>query len=203
MKPDHEKELMDLFENKSKGVFKGNNTGIFIDIGANIGQWSILMSRVYTFVAVFEPCKRAAAELENRIKDLHIKNIIQYDVALGDKRVKKKFYEYERTEHSTFLKDNYYNERNFKALNDDAPFVCIRTLDSFNFRNVAAIKIDTEGYEVEVIKGAKKTILKFKPKILIEIHDDKNINKIKKILPEIKFETVIYKGAKYLYYATN
>ncbi|MEM2030860.1 MAG: FkbM family methyltransferase [Archaeoglobaceae archaeon] len=54
------------------------------------------------------------------------------------------------------------------------------TIDKFveenNIEKVDFIKIDTEGYEREIIKGAKKTIRKFKPKMAISAYhlpDDK------------------------------
>ncbi len=36
------------------------------------------------------------------------------------------------------------------------------------------IKIDTEGAEIEILKGARKLIEKFNPKILVEWHADRN-----------------------------
>ncbi|MEM1671529.1 MAG: FkbM family methyltransferase [Archaeoglobaceae archaeon] len=54
------------------------------------------------------------------------------------------------------------------------------TIDKFveetNIEKVDFIKIDTEGYEREIIKGAKETIRKFKPKMAISAYhlpDDK------------------------------
>ena len=47
----------------------------------------------------------------------------------------------------------------------------IKPLDSFEIQNVDFIKIDAEGYEPLVIKGALKTIEKYKPIILYERKD--------------------------------
>lgn len=47
----------------------------------------------------------------------------------------------------------------------------IRTLDSFDIKNVGLIKIDVEGMEEIVIEGALNTISKYKPVLIIEIHD--------------------------------
>ena len=43
----------------------------------------------------------------------------------------------------------------------------IKTLDSFNLEP-DFIKIDIQGYEISVLKGASKTLEKFKPTLLIE-----------------------------------
>ena len=44
-----------------------------------------------------------------------------------------------------------------------------KTLDSFNFKDVDGIKIDVEGLEFQVIKGAVNTIKKYRPVIQTEI----------------------------------
>jgi hypothetical protein len=53
------------------------------------------------------------------------------------------------------------------------------------------IKIDAEGHEVPILKGAKELIKKFKPLILTEF-DLKNKQEIIDLLPEYKFEDVSY-----------
>ena len=47
-----------------------------------------------------------------------------------------------------------------------------------NIKNIDILKIDVEGYEHNVIKGAKKTIEKFRPIFFIEI-DDENLKHFK------------------------
>jgi hypothetical protein len=44
-----------------------------------------------------------------------------------------------------------------------------RTLDSYNFSKIDFIKIDVEGWEEQVLRGAMDTILKYKPRMYIEI----------------------------------
>ena len=46
------------------------------------------------------------------------------------------------------------------------------TIDMFNIENLTCIQLDVEGHELSALKGAKKTIYKNKPLILIE--DNKN-----------------------------
>jgi FkbM family methyltransferase len=44
----------------------------------------------------------------------------------------------------------------------------VRQLDSLHLRRIDFVKIDTEGNELMVLKGAEETIKKFKPKLLVE-----------------------------------
>jgi FkbM family methyltransferase len=47
--------------------------------------------------------------------------------------------------------------------------VSLRTLDSFDIDAVSLIKIDVEGHEVEVLRGAKQTLLRSRPCVLVEV----------------------------------
>ena len=52
--------------------------------------------------------------------------------------------------------------------------VAVRTLDSHDFDNVGLIKIDTQGHELRVLKGAIETLKKNKPVVVFEINEDKD-----------------------------
>lgn len=47
--------------------------------------------------------------------------------------------------------------------------VQVNTLDSYNFEDVDAIKIDCEGYEYPILKGATQTIARCRPVVQLEI----------------------------------
>ena len=49
------------------------------------------------------------------------------------------------------------------------------------------IKIDTEGYELNVLKGAYQTIQKYKPRLCIETHDERDVRLIEKMLDSYKW----------------
>ena len=46
----------------------------------------------------------------------------------------------------------------------------VNSLDSYNFDDVSFIKLDVEGHEFEVLKGAQNTIKKSKPVCMVECH---------------------------------
>ena len=72
-----------------------------------------------------------------------------------------------------------------------------RTLDSFNYKP-DFIKIDAEGSEPFILKGGMKTILEYKPTIMIEEMKDYDYSNIllplgyEKIKPENKEDDPVY-----------
>ena len=70
--------------------------------------------------------------------------------------------------------------------------VPVRTLDSFNFEIVDLIKIDTEGYELPVLRGGRETIGRERPQLYIEIHNQGQKSLIFKFLQEFNYTYSVY-----------
>lgn len=144
-----------------------------IDIGGHIGIHTLSLSKLVGnegIVHVFEPQAKLFLEL---ILNMHLnncKNIVFHRTALGTQR--------SLTE---MAPRNINNEGNTMIGFGGDP-VPMQPLDDFEFKNLSLVKIDVEEYEMEVLNGAIKTILKHKPVLIVEIWNDSNqIEKIKKI----------------------
>jgi FkbM family methyltransferase len=80
--------------------------------------------------------------------------------------------------------------------------VPVKTLDSYNLTNVGFMKIDVEGWEEEVLKGAKETILRDRPIMYIEDdRKDKSVSLQRFIKEELGY--TIEKSIPPLYRANN
>lgn len=134
--------------------------GIVLDIGGFIGDHTIAyLNKVGEngIVYAFEPYIKAFECLEFNLKDY--KNVKAFNYALGNSEDYISIEIVETNDGMNFIKEG--NE------------VRITKLDTIsqNFTKLDFIKIDCEGYELEVLKGGQHTIQKFKPKMLIEINE--------------------------------
>lgn len=146
-----------------------------LDIGANTGSYSnILLNNTDAKVIAFEPQKNCNIQLK-RIKKKFKKRFKFYNVTLGEQS-KKIYFNYSKNKSelasaSNYLsKISYIDQKKFKR-----KLVKIHTLDNFFWKllkkelgssRIDFIKIDTEGFELEILKGAKKIFKEFQPKLI-------------------------------------
>lgn len=145
---------------------------IIFDIGANVGIYSLIFSKFCKKVYAFEPVPRNIYFLQRILNLNDIKNVNIIKKAVSDKNGMV-----------PFRKGKSYATG---SINEEGhTIVPSITLDSFcqsqkiepNF-----LKIDVEGAELFVLKGAKKTLSEYKPIILMEIHGVNLKNKSFKLL---------------------
>ncbi len=139
---------------------------VAIDVGSHIGTWTYFLADKFNFVHCFEPLKIHQDCWKKNVEEYE--NAELYPVALGYKEEKVKMFLPNEASVAAHIEGygaptSYTDQIEFNDIK-----VC--SLDSFNFSNVDFIKIDVEGYELNVVKGAKQTILRNKPYILVEDH---------------------------------
>ena len=125
---------------------------LFIDVGANIGSYSILAATKDAQVIAIEPIPSTFKELKQNILLNELNDLIEtINIGLGNKE-----------EILQFCTDQGVTNHVLKKGDDVKQMVKIRvrTLDDvLDGRVPKIIKIDTEGYETKVIEGAQKTLI--------------------------------------------
>ena len=91
-----------------------NNEDIFIDIGSNIGYYSLLCSKICKKVHSFEPLTENFDILKKNIKINNIKNIIPSKLAISDLETCKMIFAYGCSRVTT--KENSSHSENFYLL---------------------------------------------------------------------------------------
>ena len=144
------------------GGFSGRRRR-FIDIGANWGSYSLVLSPQFASVESFEPIQRCARAIARYASTFNTK-ISVHECALSDRDGTVPFF-------IPWSPDEDASSASRIAVDGDATAVRVRarTLDSFGFPEVDLIKIDVEGHEREVLAGAAETIRRCRPTLLIEV----------------------------------
>ena len=137
----------------------GRTLNIVLDVGANVGQTALTVARQFPKCRVysFEPVPSTFQELEANMANFH--NVKAIRCALGSSEGLAKMKSGQRSESNTLVVSGTA-ERG--ASTDSIIDVQIDTVDSFCSRNgiehVSLLKIDTEGYEVNVLRGANRLL---------------------------------------------
>ena len=158
---------------------------VVIDVGAYIGSYSLKYSAIPdSTIYSIEPLKSNFELLLKNVQYNKISNIKCFQIGVSDTNGKAFFgnptreqgwrYRFEDAEDKAFnsiYANKVMNESN--VINGEE---CeIVTLDDFidknDIKKVDFIKIDAEGHDLNVLKGANKTILKHKPILQVEAID--------------------------------
>ena len=163
-----QKKIIKLINNKfTKSI-------VIFDIGAHHGETiklflkKLRVKKIYSFEASPNNYK----VLKKKIYKNYLKKVDIYNFGIGDKISKSYINQAVESSSSTMNelnKNSKYLKRKLKILNikDNENFyrkipIQILTLDSFiqqhDIQNIDLLKIDTEGYEFNVLKGASKYI---------------------------------------------
>jgi FkbM family methyltransferase len=145
---------------------------VVFDIGVNIGWTALNLSKICSCGQVygFEPDTiNFIACSKNLELNPDIRNLILSKVALGDQDAMVKMVVSEPTN----LGGNRVGESSINAGDAD---VAMTTLDSFfskrSLSRLDLVKIDTEGYELRILKGGFTTLSNLHPVLFIEVNDN-------------------------------
>lgn len=155
---EHEKWIHDFFTCHSRA------DQIFIDIGAHIGKYSVLMAKKLTNgrVVAIEADPRNFLKLIRNITLNNLRNVIPLNCAVWKKEGKVKLF---------LAKDSQGHSLKLKY--DSFISVPAKTLDSIvqelKLNRVDLVKVDVEGSTLDVLEGSTNTIKTFKPGFIIEV----------------------------------
>lgn len=141
--------------------------GTFIDVGANIGYFSLFASRLVGSngtVQAFEPVKRLSTQFSASIRKNNFDNIYLHRYACGSETREMNMMVNEQNAGSSSLIEA---KNQFGSVREH---IQVKKMDDIlkNIQRIDMMKIDVEGYEFEVLKGAENLIKKHKPKIIFE-----------------------------------
>ena len=134
---------------------------VFLDIGANVGLYTIAAARLVGNggqVHAFEPCSKTFARLEENVRLNGLRNVSCHRVALSDENAEAQL---------SLAKDGFdaWNSLGKPYMGEPGGQETVQTvtLDSFVGQHrlegrITAMKIDVEGWENQVLTGAEKLL---------------------------------------------
>lgn len=143
------------------------SSGTALDIGANEGWYTYPMSRLFTRVYAFE----VNDELTGWIRDYNPGNIEIIHCGLSSTAGTARFYVPVMNGHALAGWGSLDRGNLAEATEHREKGVKLARLDDFGIEGISFVKIDVEGHEVEVLKGAVATIRSSRPVVLIEVRD--------------------------------
>lgn len=152
--------------------------GTVIDIGAGLGAFSIPLACTHNqrfHFKSFEPLKIIFMQLASNVLLNNLDNVRIHNVALGNQEKRMTFNTidlFTNANHGSFSFNEEINKVRNIVPTDKKEVYEFRKLDSYGFDSVRFIKLSAPGMELEVLQGAKQTIINSdKPPILFETWD--------------------------------
>jgi FkbM family methyltransferase len=158
-----------------RDALKNIEQSIIFDIGANIGHHTLFAASIASKVHSFEPYGLVADQLWDKVTSNNIQNVTLHRFGLGNENQK---YMFEaptdcNTGTGKFILDQLSKKEDLgeQALEvrrgDD--LVRVLALETIHF-----VKIDVEGFEVEVLMGLRESLSRFRPFVFFEWNQDES-----------------------------
>lgn len=133
---------------------------IVADIGAFQGVMTLGFARLgAATIYSFEPCSVNRAALVRNVAANRLANVQILDCGLSDE-----------TRKTTMGHDPL--TPGLAAVGQGKEVVQVRKLDDFGYPRIDLLKIDVEGHEINVLRGAVQSIARWMPDIVLELHGD-------------------------------
>jgi FkbM family methyltransferase len=138
--------------------YKPKRDDVVVDIGAHMAFFTVKIARQVKKVVAFEPDPLNFSFMTFNIKNNDLTNVAAFDYALAGE---KGF---------MFLKRGNYLRESRLTMSSTEIRVKVRTLDDAMTElgtRPTMVKIDAEGYEMEILRGAERTLTQYRPSVMI------------------------------------
>jgi len=155
------------------------SAGLFVDVGANIGFYTLMAAvrRNDLDVVAFEPAPKLYSRLRDNVAANDFGSVTCSRLALSDKDGCAQLH-FSGSDMTASLNRGFVEDRMVSTVGDGPSPVIVQctTLDQYLVgREVSqpmVMKIDVEGHEAAVLRGASETIARHRPDIVCEVTKD-------------------------------
>jgi len=171
----NKKEYSEVVKEEIYGFFPVD--GMYIcDVGATGGEYTLwAVSKGAEFVYAFEPNLRHFNRLKRHITaNKYVNAVLPLNLALANDKV---------------LKGEWSREDWFVKGNANFTQITAAKLDDLNIHKLDIIKVNVEGFEMDVLRGAEGVIKELHPKIMVETSTTQ-LKEIEKFLGQYGYKKV-------------
>lgn len=144
---------------------------VFLDVGANTGQHTLFMSQLVSEVHSFEPYPPVLEKLREAVDRNGLTNVSVHPVGLGATSAVLDFFEPPPNNQGTGGFVHNFEERS-QATTQLVVEIGDEYLAAKGVERVDIIKIDVEGYEKNVMTGLGRTLIDYRPIVVMELTID-------------------------------
>ena len=197
--PDDDKKISFVLENdidKTNPSYEGKfrnqilehlpNKRTFVDVGANVGIWSFPFIGKFNTIVGYEPSKQNIECLQANVGtaiDIRTKAVADFEGTADFHQAGK----------------NCGDGKLCREGVGASYAVPVVKLDNENLLDVDLIKIDVQGWELEVLKGAEHLIRSHQPWVIFEVNQD--IDTCCEFMESLKYETIYTKSKRVFLWA--
>lgn len=170
----------------------GGRTGTMLDIGCNVGSWLLPLAQRYTQNKILAiDCQQLAIDCVAQTISLNsLQNVQTMCCVMSDICGKKDYnainYQW-GANFGAYELDPPYAESDFNGhMSENIITLDVRTVDSLMLSDIVFVKLDVEGMEYQVLRGAENTIKQCRPFIAFENHKT-NINAAVELLTNLNY----------------
>lgn len=139
---------------------------VCLDVGANIGMTTLLMSKLFKEVYSFEPVPSTFSLLKRNVERNRLENVALFNFALGSEAFSAEIQFWEGNRSGGFINDvtkasdGHVTEKIMVERGD--------VILQERHLTCSFIKIDVEGYELHALRGLEQSISQSKPVVMLE-----------------------------------
>jgi FkbM family methyltransferase len=162
----YEKELGIIL----KKILRPNDA--FLDIGANIGYFSLLAANNSPTIKVisFEPVNDLFQKLNENISINNIKNIMSVNTAVGETNEEKELF---ISANDNLGMSSFQQPENYSGKKEKVKVVAIDDwFKTSGLNKIDLIKLDVEGSELATLKGMKEVLQNQRPALIVEVNPE-------------------------------
>lgn len=177
-------QILEIVKYDDYGLKKIKNPKTIVDIGANIGDFTVLAAKKYPEAKIF------AYEPDENIYSLMIKNlslnssdnVYTFKEGVGRKSEVKTFYSYDMSGLSGFTKIQSKKSRR-KSIKVTSLF---KLMELNKIKSIDLLKVDCEGAEFDIFLNAESKVYKKIKNIAVEYHDSLTNHSHQSLIREFK-----------------